>query len=67
MELLACQCSRGRIRCETKATQEDLMCDFCREGCTVVMWGQVGGAPDEMTDGLHTRVVSWDFEANALS
>jgi hypothetical protein len=33
-ERFRCQCQRRADRCEQPMTQEDLLCDICRKGCT---------------------------------
>jgi hypothetical protein len=31
-----CQCPKGRQRCQRNATQEDMRCNLCRQGCSQV-------------------------------
>lgn len=32
-QLATCRCSTAKTNCDRLATQEDLLCDVCREGC----------------------------------
>lgn len=45
--LAICQCRRYGAACSTTASQEDLLCDVCREGCSLLSIGPVGGTPEE--------------------
>lgn len=39
-----CQCSRWTEHCRTRMTQEDLLCDICREGCSLLQIGPADGS-----------------------
>jgi hypothetical protein len=40
-----CQCSKqsDECPCRNEISQEDLLCDLCREGCTAGCWIEFGG------------------------
>ena len=51
---LTCRCdkpSRGGLTaepCARRMTQEDMLCDQCREGCKQLRVGPVGAKPEDM-------------------
>jgi hypothetical protein len=46
--LASCQCSLYGSSCERTATQEDLRCDTCRNGCAAIGWAPAGTPPDQI-------------------
>lgn len=57
-ERLRCQCKRWAARqCESRMTQEDLLCDSCRHGCSLVTVG--GELPGAFS--FHTRVTEFNW------
>jgi hypothetical protein len=52
-EPFRCTCDRFEAACTTRMTQEDLLCDMCREGCNVAI-GFGDGEP-----AFHGKVAPW--------
>lgn len=47
-----CQCSKWRQRpCTGAITREDLQCDICRAGCSLIMIGGEGAPPGMVFHG----------------
>lgn len=44
-----CQCKRFPAGCSAQMTQEDLLCDTCRYGCTAAIGVDVGADGEDMT------------------
>jgi hypothetical protein len=38
-EIERCWCAKWSRRCTNRVTQEDMRCDLCRRGCTLVVSG----------------------------
>jgi hypothetical protein len=51
-EAFRCQCSRWSASrpCEHRMTQEDLLCDPCRDGCSLITIGDGESWHVQMTD-----------------
>jgi hypothetical protein len=54
-KLVTCWCdkpSRGGLTndepCTRLATQEDMLCDQCRQGCATIRFGPAGSKPEDM-------------------
>jgi len=52
--LVTCWCDKPspggltKEPCARKATQEDMLCDVCRQGCSQLRVGPVGSNPEDM-------------------
>lgn len=57
-----CQCTRYETPCSSAITQEDLLCNACRAGCTLLAFGEPGGSefPDPAA-GQHVLVTDFAF------
>lgn len=53
--LAPCQCARTPDTCKRTATQEDLRCDTCRNGCAAIGWAPTGTPPDQITRTGHCQ------------
>jgi hypothetical protein len=51
-----CRCSAWSLQCHHRATQEDMRCDPCREGCVLV----AVGPPDAPEFWMHLKMVEWE-------
>ena len=50
-----CRCGRHSLVCQRKATQEDMRCDACREGCSLIGIGEPPGR------WFHAVITDWKF------
>ena len=63
-----CQCVRFQDHpCKWRITQEDLLCDTCRLGCSLMAFGPHGSAEVPSLEGAeHIRVGEFKFSFDPL-
>jgi hypothetical protein len=65
--LAPCLCTRTPDQCPRTASQEDLLCDTCRNGCAAIGWAPAGTPADQITMTGHceapTMVIDEPWEA----
>ncbi|GIH95370.1 hypothetical protein Psi01_60000 [Planobispora siamensis] len=66
--LAPCHCRRYDVACGRIATQEDLLCDTCRDGCSRISLSRPGAPPSTCPENAHVRVMfGFDISASGTS